>query len=166
MSMTVVTPDSSNSARPSSAPSRQVAGSRMARSALPHRLKPGLQRQVLDEASKQAVAGVAMHVDQPRHQDASLGIQHIGAFQRNRRRRLDGDDATIADGNRAILDSGHGIVACDDMVGANDEIGTGHVLFLSGMRPFIADGPCLVKRLLPAHVPCPKLAVLQSARPS
>ena len=68
MSITVVTPPSSSSAKPSVAPSRTVSRFRIAPSAFQTGLQPGLERQILDQPAEQAVGGVAVGVDQPGHQ--------------------------------------------------------------------------------------------------
>ena len=49
---------------------------------LPHGLEPGFERQVLDQAAKQAVAGMAMGVDDAGHQDVPCGVEDLARILR------------------------------------------------------------------------------------
>ena len=53
---------------------------------LPDRPEPGLERQVLDEAAEQAVAGVAVRVDEARHQEHAAGVDHLPGVAADRLR--------------------------------------------------------------------------------
>ena len=69
---------------------------------LPHGLQPRLQRQILDQPAEQAVAGVAMHVDEPRHQQHAARVDHLARVGADLRRRADPVDPPAADRDGAV----------------------------------------------------------------
>ena len=71
---------------------------------LPHLPEPWLQRQVLDQAAEQAVGGMAVGVDQPRHQDHAAGVDHLARLGADLGRGADARDPPGADRHRAVAD--------------------------------------------------------------
>ena len=124
MSITVVTPPSSSSAKPSVAPSRTVSRFRIAPSAFQTCLQPGLERQVLDQAAEQAVGGVAVGVDQPGHQDHAARRRSPRARRcRSRPRGRCRAMRPPVDRDRAVADHRAGGVGRDDERVGDDEVG-------------------------------------------
>ena len=90
---------------------------------LPDRPEPGFERQVLDEAAEEAVAGVAVGVNEARCQQHAAGVDDPACLGLRIDGRAQPGDAAGLDRDRAVADHGAGGVAGHDQRVRDEEIG-------------------------------------------
>ena len=123
MSITVVTPPSSELGEAERRPEPHRLADQDRAFRLPDGLQPRLQRQILDQPAEQAVPGMAMHVDQPRHQQHAARIDDLRRRRADRRRRPDPGDPPAAHRDRTVAEHRAGGIGGDDQRMGDDKIG-------------------------------------------